>query len=132
MLRKRMNKKGFTLVEIIVVLVILAILAAILIPSMVKWIDKAQEKSAIVAGRTMLLAAQTIASEKYAAGTKAPALAAIKTEVEGLAGLGTDAVLTGVVVDNGAVTAMTRTYQGKTVSYSQTGGFTCMTTPTTP
>ena len=71
MLRKRMNKKGFTLVEIIVVLVILAILAAILIPSMVKWIDKAQEKSAIVAGRTMLLAAQTIASEQYAktAGT---------------------------------------------------------------
>lgn len=34
------NKKGFTLVEVIVVLVILAILAAILIPSMVGWIDR--------------------------------------------------------------------------------------------
>ena len=30
---KRFNKKGFTLVEIIVVLVILAILAAIAVPS---------------------------------------------------------------------------------------------------
>ena len=35
------HKKGFTLVEVIVVLVILAILAAILVPSMVGWIDKA-------------------------------------------------------------------------------------------
>lgn len=44
-LHKQKDKKGFTLVEVIVVLVILAILAAILIPSMVGWIDKADEKS---------------------------------------------------------------------------------------
>ena len=64
-LQKKTGKKGFTLVEVIVVLVILAILAALLIPSMVKWIDKAHEKEAIVEARTIVMAAQTIASEAY-------------------------------------------------------------------
>ncbi|MDO4546064.1 MAG: prepilin-type N-terminal cleavage/methylation domain-containing protein, partial [Bacillota bacterium] len=41
---QKKNKKGFTLVEVIVVLVILAVLAAILIPSMIGWIDKANKK----------------------------------------------------------------------------------------
>lgn len=39
----RDNKKGFTLVELIVVLVILAILAALLIPALTGYIDKAKE-----------------------------------------------------------------------------------------
>ena len=42
------NKKGFTLVEVIVVLVILAILAAILIPSLTGWIDDSQKKACLV------------------------------------------------------------------------------------
>lgn len=37
------NKKGFTLVEIIVVLVILAILAAIAVPSVIGYVDEAKE-----------------------------------------------------------------------------------------
>ena len=37
---KRFNKKGFTLVEIIVVLVILAILAAIAVPSVLGYVEE--------------------------------------------------------------------------------------------
>jgi len=59
------NRKGFTLVEVIVVLVILAILAAILIPSMVGWIDKANQKTVVAEARAALLACQTLASESY-------------------------------------------------------------------
>ena len=36
------NKKGFTLIEVVIVIVIIAILAAILVPNMTKWIDKAK------------------------------------------------------------------------------------------
>ncbi|MCQ4638026.1 prepilin-type N-terminal cleavage/methylation domain-containing protein [Anaerovorax odorimutans] len=59
------KKKGFTLVEVIVVLVILAILAAILIPSMIGWIRKANEKTVLVEARNALLALQTVASMTY-------------------------------------------------------------------
>lgn len=36
------NKKGFTLIEIVIVIVIIAILAAILVPNLTRWIDKAR------------------------------------------------------------------------------------------
>lgn len=60
------SKKGFTLVEVIVVLVILAILAAILIPSMVGWIDEANSKQANLEIRQVALAAKTAYTEVYA------------------------------------------------------------------
>lgn len=40
---KKLNKKGFTLIELIVVIAILAILAAILIPSITGYITKAND-----------------------------------------------------------------------------------------
>lgn len=40
---KKLNKKGFTLIELIVVIAILAILAAILIPAITGYITKAQD-----------------------------------------------------------------------------------------
>lgn len=50
---KKTNKKGFTLVEIIVVLVILAIMAVIVLPSFTGWIKRAEAKRCIVE-RSML------------------------------------------------------------------------------
>lgn len=44
---KRFNKKGFTLVEIIVVLVILAILAAIAVPSVLGYVEEARLENEI-------------------------------------------------------------------------------------
>jgi type IV pilus assembly protein PilA len=70
MIMKRMalkakDKKGFTLVEVIVVLVILAILMAIAVPSLTGYIGKAQDQSLKAEGRTLSAAAQTIASDMH-------------------------------------------------------------------
>lgn len=65
----RLNKKGFTLVELIVVLVILAILAALLIPALTGYIDKAKEKSIIAETRSVVIATQTLIDEQYAKKT---------------------------------------------------------------
>lgn len=42
-MKKLLNKKGFTLIELIVVIAILAILALILIPSLLNYIDSANK-----------------------------------------------------------------------------------------
>lgn len=65
MFKKLKNKKGFTLVELIVVLVILAILAALLVPALTGYIDKAREQSLISEGSMVLTAAQATVSEAY-------------------------------------------------------------------
>lgn len=65
-IRKMKNKKGFTLVELIVVLVILAILAALLIPALTGYIDKANKQKIIATTRQVMMAAQTETSEAYA------------------------------------------------------------------
>ena len=65
-LKNLKKKKGFTLVEVIIVLVIIAILASVLIPSLAGYIDKANEKVAVANARNFTMAAQTVFSETYA------------------------------------------------------------------
>ena len=47
----REDKKGFTLVELIVVLVILAILIALLVPTLTGYIDNANKKKSSIRGK---------------------------------------------------------------------------------
>jgi len=61
------NRKGFTLMELIVVLIIIAILMAALLPSLIGWINESRESALRVEGRTALLAIQSVVTE--AAGT---------------------------------------------------------------
>ncbi|MBC3796782.1 type II secretion system protein [Acetobacterium tundrae] len=63
--RMRKDKKGFTLIEIIVVLVILAILAAFMIPSMLGFVGDAKKKAAVAEQREVYVAAQAIATEQF-------------------------------------------------------------------
>lgn len=63
---KKLNKKGFTLVEIVIVIVIIAILAAMLIPALTKWIDKSRQKTFLNNCDTIKTAVATAMSEAYA------------------------------------------------------------------
>lgn len=63
-----MKQKGFTLVELIVVLAILAVLSAIMVPSLTGYIDKAKNTQLLSIARSVYTAAQVEVSEAYARG----------------------------------------------------------------
>jgi type IV pilus assembly protein PilA len=67
-MRKHGNRAGFTLVEVIVVIVIIAILAAIGVPALTGYIEKAHEKELIAVANTSVKALQAWATEQYAYG----------------------------------------------------------------
>lgn len=118
MIKKMKEKKGFTLVELIVVLVILAILAALLIPALTGYIQKAKEKQLIAETRQCVMAAQTLADEitgtlgsgDYADSSATGFSTSFKEDVEKLA-----------EVDENTVTEVTIT-EGKVVTLTYTEG----------
>ena len=70
MKHSKSKKSGFTLIELIVVLTILAILAALLIPALTGYIEKAKKDKVIAETRMLHEAVQTVTSELYAGSTQ--------------------------------------------------------------
>lgn len=66
MRRSKGDNNGFTLVELIVVLVILAILAAILVPQLLGYIDRAKQDQYIFDAKNCMTAVQAELAEQYA------------------------------------------------------------------
>ncbi|SMC42693.1 prepilin-type N-terminal cleavage/methylation domain-containing protein [Papillibacter cinnamivorans] len=62
-IKSNLNKKGFTLIELIVVIAIIAILAAVLIPRFTGFTESAREKSAISDTRNVLVAVEAMLAE---------------------------------------------------------------------
>lgn len=85
MKKLRKNDKGFTLVELIVVLVILALLAAILVPALLGYIDKAKKEKNYQAAQEVHTAVQALATESYGKGNTAPTMTL--AEIKSLAGI---------------------------------------------
>lgn len=59
MIKIKKDKKGFTLIEIIVVIVILAVLMAVAVPSVLSYINEGDKAKYETAGRSVYIAVQT-------------------------------------------------------------------------
>ncbi len=70
MKEKLNNKKGFTLVELIVVIVIILILAAVMIPNVMRYIGQARESTFQSDASAYLTEVQGYAAEGYAKDNK--------------------------------------------------------------
>jgi type IV pilus assembly protein PilA len=77
-MKKILTKKGFTLIELIVVIGILAVLAAILIPSIINYISEAEDAAGLANARSAYSAAALVLATEEpanAAGLKASVVA---------------------------------------------------------
>ena len=84
MFKKLKNKKGFTLIEIIVVIVILAVLMAVAVPSVMSYMNEGKNAKFQTVGRAVLIDTQTQYAKAVANGASAEnAKTSITAYVEG-------------------------------------------------
>lgn len=118
---KKLNKKGFTLVELIVVIAILAVLAAIAIPTFNGLVKESRQKALLSDARTIATAGQILATSQEVAGaascsvTKAQALS--KAEITKYA----DTDITAFTVSNFKITEVTVSNGNATATWRANG-----------
>jgi type IV pilus assembly protein PilA len=115
------GNKGFTLIEVIVVLVILAILMAIAIPALTGYIDKANGRAVIGEARNVAVALQTVGTDRYANGepiTSNDAWSEVEADVVHLLGAAPNGEVKNVVYENSVLKSFNYTNDGITVYYT--------------
>ncbi len=129
----RKNKKGFTLIEIIVVVVILAVLMAVAVPSVLKYMNEADDAKYMSAARGAYISAQSELVKAFtdgdAATTTTTAYAAAADEVNKGLTNSDNTYVTSIVAngiggdgDPSSITSYTVVFQGgKTATLTPNG-----------
>ena len=81
---RKSNKKGFTLVELVVVIAIIGILAAILVPTMMNYVKKARLKTANANAKLIFTTCNNQAADLIADGESVTAINYSWNKVSGL------------------------------------------------
>lgn len=112
-MNKKMNKKGFTIVELAIVIAVIAILAAVLVPTFSNVVTKAKESAAIQEVRNAYV--ETIADE---AATGTYTIGAIENSFNVTATNGVVVSVDGgnCTIPTGEATATYKVESGKIVS----------------
>ena len=111
---KSKNKKGFTMVELIVVVVIILILAAVMVPQLLKYVDKAKQANAKADAATILSQAQADFADAQLTNTPYPAAGTTPTKV------GDVTIITGnTAAANQAAITITSTAAADTTKYKE-------------
>lgn len=120
------DKRGVSYIEIVVCLIVMVLIAAFTIPTMLGFVKDVQSKAHVAEARTCYLAAQTIATEMFASGSKdadiVTSLVVTNTEFADLIGPETaeDATVSASVT-GGKVTSVSLTKDGTKVTITPGG-----------
>lgn len=104
---KRINKKGFTLVELLAVIVVLAIVMLIAVSAVLPQMEKARRQTLALEAHTAIESAQTYFMSKSVSGKSGEGLPA--------KGGATNCVTISELINDGQFTTRSGTYDGKVV-----------------